>query len=143
MAAVVPKIETIVEDVKMKVLELQYAQVPVKLEENYKAAIAAYTHDLMQPRKKGNLYYELNQMLRERGAAERAVLKRAWEGYMYFMIVGLGRLPDFKGVCWRGYDHGSKEEILRTYSIRHACRLQDQRDLGSRYQPVFLLPAGG
>jgi len=56
-------------------------------------------------------------MLRERGAAERAVLKRAWEGYMYFMMVGLGRLPDLKGVCWRGYDHGSKKEILDTQSV--------------------------
>ena len=115
--AVVPKIDMIADDVRMKVLELQFAPGPVKLEDDCLAAIAAYTHDLMQQVKTGNVYYELNQMLRKRGPADRAVLMRTWAGYMYYMMVGLGRLPDFQGVCWRGYNHGSKEDILRTYAL--------------------------
>ena len=115
--AVVPDIDMIADDVGMKVLELQFAPGPVKLEDDCLAAIAAYTHDLMRQVKTGNLYYELNQMLRKRGAADRAGLMTTWAGYMYYMMVGLGMLPDFQGVCWRGYNHGSKEDILRTYSV--------------------------
>ena len=41
------------------------------------------------------------------------MLIRTCTGYMY-MMVGLGRLPDFEGVGWQGYNHGSKKDILRT-----------------------------
>ena len=54
-----------------------------------------------------------HQMFQKRGPAERAVLIRTCTGYMY-MMVGLGRLPDFEGVGWQGYNHGSKKDILRT-----------------------------
>ena len=33
------------------------------------------------------------------------------------MMTGLGKLPDFKGVCWRGYNHGTKGEILKQYKV--------------------------
>jgi hypothetical protein len=32
-------------------------------------------------------------------------------------MTGLGKLPDFEGVCWRGYNHGTKGEILKEYKI--------------------------
>ena len=45
------------------------------------AAIVAYTHDLQKVEKDGNVYYELNVMLRQRGAAQRAVLVKVWGGF--------------------------------------------------------------
>eukprot|EP01047_Picozoa_sp_COSAG01_P113779 COSAG01_NODE_42477_length_439_cov_3.941176_1_plen_108_part_10 len=97
--------------------ELQYTPVPVKLDESCTVAIVAYTHDLNMGSKRGNLYFELNAMLRKRGAAERSQLVTTWGGYMFYMMKGLEQLPDFKGTCWRGYNHGSRAEILRQYQL--------------------------
>ena len=36
---------------------------------------------------------------------------------MYYMMQGLAQLPDFSGVCWRGYNHGSKADILSQYKV--------------------------
>ena len=36
---------------------------------------------------------------------------------MYYMMRGLAQLPDFRGVCWRGYNHGSKADILSEYKV--------------------------
>eukprot|EP01044_Picomonas_judraskeda_P029642 COSAG03_NODE_10348_length_656_cov_0.859964_1_plen_95_part_00 len=33
------------------------------------------------------------------------------------MMCGLGRLPDFAGDCWRGYNHGTREQILKNYPL--------------------------
>ena len=52
-------------------MELQFTPVPVKLDENCTVAIVAYTHDLMLGSKQGNLYFELNTMLRKRKPATR------------------------------------------------------------------------
>ena len=59
--------ETIMADVRVKVVELQYTPVPVQLEEDCVAAIVVYTHDLGTGQKDGNVYFELNNMLRQRG----------------------------------------------------------------------------
>ena len=64
---IVPAVDRIVEDVRVKVLELQYTPVPVQLEEDCVAAIIVYTHDLGTGQKDGNVYFELNNMLRQRG----------------------------------------------------------------------------
>lgn len=98
-------------------LELQFTPVPVKLDESCTVAIVAYTHDLMMGAKQGNLYFELNAMLRKRGAAERSQLVTTWGGYMFYMMKGLAQLPDFRGTCWRGYNHGSRATILREYQV--------------------------
>ena len=50
--------------------ELDFVPVPVKLDADCSAAIVAYTHDLRTGEGKGNLYYELNAMLRQRAPAE-------------------------------------------------------------------------
>ena len=49
--------------------------------------------------------------------AQRAELVKTWGGYMYYMMKGLEQLPDFSGVCWRGYNHGSKADILSEYKV--------------------------
>jgi hypothetical protein len=56
-------------------------------------------------------------MLRKRGAAERSQLVTTWGGYMFYMMKGLAQLPDFRGTCWRGYNHGSRATILREYQV--------------------------
>ena len=112
----VPKIDDIVDDVQAKLLELKWCDVPVKLSECCTAAIVAYTHDLGVGQD-GNLYFELNRMLRERGAAERGALMSTWGGYMHYMMTGLACLPDFKGDCFRGYNYGTRAEILETYRL--------------------------
>ena len=33
------------------------------------------------------------------------------------MMCGLGRLPDFAGDCWRSYNHGTREQILKNYPL--------------------------
>ena len=98
-------------------MELQFTPVPVKLDENCTVAIVAYTHDLMLGSKQGNLYFELNIMLRQRKPDERKVLVATWGGFMFYMMHGLAQLPDFKGVCWRGYNHGSRAAIIQEYHV--------------------------
>ena len=113
----VPKITQIVDDVRHKLEDLKWEPVPVKLEKSETAAIVAYTHDLTQDVQSGNLYFELNQMLRQRGVAQRSALKQTWGGFMFYMMVGLNKLPDFKGVCWRGYNHETRAKIIQTYQV--------------------------
>ena len=36
---------------------------------------------------------------------------------MHYLMTGFAHLPDFSGECFRGYDHGSKAEILATYRL--------------------------
>ena len=67
--------------------------------------------------KDGNLYFELNRMLRVRDAPGREALKEAWGGYMYYMMRGLAQLPDFRGECWRGYNHGTQAQIVEQYKL--------------------------
>ena len=68
----------------MKVIELRFMPVPVQLEEDCVAAIVAYTHDLQQAEKHGNVYFELNVMLRKRTVPERTALLDTWGGFSEF-----------------------------------------------------------
>ena len=113
----VPKIAAIVSDIQAKVVELDYIPVPVKLSADCAAAIVAYTHDLGTGQREGNLYYELNSMLRKRMPAERSVLLEVWGDYMHYMMTGLEKLPDYRGECWRGYNHGTRAQILEQYAV--------------------------
>ena len=74
----VPAIARIIDDIRAKVLELDFIPVPVKLNADCSAAIVAYTHDLGTGQREGNLYYELNAMLRQRAPTDRSVLKQTW-----------------------------------------------------------------
>ena len=110
----VPEIELIVQDVRNRLADLMFeANLPVQLDDDCAAAIVAYTHDRHTGQKNGNLYFELNAMLRQRGPAQREMLTQTWGNYMQYMMTGLGQLPDFDGWCWRGYNHGTKATILK------------------------------
>jgi hypothetical protein len=113
----VPQIKQIAEDVRHKVESLKWEPVPVKLDDNEMAAVVAYTHDTSSGKKNGNLYFELNRMLRQRGATERTALVETWGGFMFYMMKGLEKLPDFEGQCWRGYAHETKEAIVQQYTV--------------------------
>ena len=67
--------------------------------------------------KDGNLYFELNVMLRVRVASGRDALKATWSGYMFYFVKGLAELPNYRGECWRGYNHGTRAQILEQYSV--------------------------
>jgi hypothetical protein len=100
----VPRILAIVDDVDMKMMELNFAGLPVALKDSELAAIVAYTHDHQTAQKQGNVYFELNQMLRSRGPTERSSLVSTWGCFMHFMMAGLAKLPDITGVCYRVKD---------------------------------------
>jgi hypothetical protein len=109
-------VDSIANDVDLKVLELPYADppLPVKLPDNELYAIVAYTHDCGSERE-SNLYYQLNTQLRERGVAERQSMVRSWGPFVHFALKGMARLPDYKGIVWRGFP--DKETTLRQYSV--------------------------
>ena len=81
------------------------------------ASFCRYTHDLGTGQKDGNLYFELNVMLRVRIASGRDALKATWGGYMFYFVKGLAELPNYTGECWRGYNHGTRAQILEQYSV--------------------------
>ena len=91
----------------MKTLELQYSDsLPVKLAQDPLCAIVAYTHDV---------YFELNNQLRKRGAAARSETLRIWGPFVHYLLKGMGQLPDYKGVVYRGFPN--KETALAGYKL--------------------------
>ena len=88
---------------------------PAGLTEDHLAALVAYTHDNQTGKREGNLYFELNGMLRERGIEQRAKLMKVWGGFMFFIMGALGTLPDYKGVVYRGYP--DKKEVVEQYKL--------------------------
>jgi hypothetical protein len=103
----VPKIDYFVRDANAKADELVFSLedegLPI-LPRNELVAIVIYTHDLKLG-KEQNLFYQLNQMLRKRGAKEREEMLKTWGTYMRYFMGGLSRLPDVECVCYRGFPH--------------------------------------
>eukprot|EP00727_Mastigamoeba_balamuthi_P004281 m51a1_g13850 putative uracil-dna glycosylase (591) ;mRNA; r:570529-572604 len=77
-------------------------------------AVVLYTYDtglLGKPSSDGNFYFQLNEVLRLRNSAEM----RALQGYLYYFNSALRKLPDYKGVVYRG---NSAVDIVRSeYSM--------------------------
>ena len=57
----------------------------------------------------GNLYFELNNALRERGPG-RVGLLQLWGGFLYYLLSGLAKLENTSGVVYRGYPDKAKVE---------------------------------
>jgi len=57
----------------------------------------------------GNLYFELNNALRERGPG-RVALLQLWGGFLYYLLSGLAKLENTQGVVYRGYPDKAKVE---------------------------------
>lgn len=113
----VSRIDAITVDVQAKADELKFANLPVKLKDNYLVAIVAYTHDIQANNRnpEGNIYYELNKALRERGVDQRVRTMETWGNYLHYLIMGLEKLPDFTGTCYRGYP--DRETVLSEYQL--------------------------
>lgn len=114
VAARIPKHLEMADDVEAKVMELKYRRLPVKLRDDYLAAIVAYTHDLHSTRQ-GNFYYEVNAALRKRGPESRRQLMQDWGNLLHYLIMALAELPDFQGHCYRGYP--DKKTVLEEYDL--------------------------
>jgi hypothetical protein len=111
---VLPGVESIVEDCKMKIAELAFAHLPVTLPKNELFAIVAYTHDTGMG-KESNLYFQVNKQLRKRKPADRQELVRVWGTYMHFTLKAMQKLPDYKGVVYRGYP--DKKTAIEQYQL--------------------------
>jgi hypothetical protein len=98
-----PCIDDIVEDCGVKAEGLQYEDgLPAELSTDQAFALAAYSHDLNDGSKEGNLYFELNVALRKRGKDDRAALMAGWGFVMHFRMAAMALLPRFPGFCYRG-----------------------------------------
>ena len=61
-------IDSVAADCRVKATELKFGPpLPAGLTEDGLGALVAYTHDKQTGKREGNLYFELNGMLRERG----------------------------------------------------------------------------
>ena len=88
------------------------------------AAVVAYTHDLSLPNgeRSGNLYFEMNNQLRERSAAARASMLATWGVPVHYTLKAMSKLPDVARVCYRGFAHADaagKEELLGRILAAH------------------------
>lgn len=63
----------------------------------------------------GNLYFELNNALRLRGAVQRTVALQLWGGYLYYLLSGLSKLADMATVVYRGYP--DKAKVVEQYKV--------------------------
>lgn len=75
-------------------------------------AIVAYTMD----NRKGaqnNLYFLLNQALRNRKVNPDAF--RKWQGYLYFLMRALKKLPEFEGMVYRGGNAGIDQDTIHQH----------------------------
>ena len=126
IAATCPEAARVVREIRLKVQELRYEDDAEPLvealggDESLLAAVVAYTHDLQHPdgAKRGNLYYEMNRMLRDRGAEARVALMETWGVVVHYTLKALSQLPDVDRTCYRGFPHATdaeKQTLLAKY----------------------------
>eukprot|EP00727_Mastigamoeba_balamuthi_P003434 m51a1_g13088 hypothetical protein (569) ;mRNA; r:499-2716 len=72
-------------------------------------SIALYTYDTSSSMKNSNFYFQLNKLLRS-GKEEEV---REAEGYLYYFLGALAKLPDFNGVVYRG--NPNMEDVKSEY----------------------------
>ena len=119
-----PDMERMIASVRLKVTELGFddeAEATVALmggDEDVLHAIVSYTHDLQDPDglRAGNLYYEMNRVLRDRTPAGRAAMMANWGIAVHYLLKGLNMLPDVDGFVYRGFAHTGDEEKQRLLS---------------------------
>ena len=72
LGAVVAGMDDLLDDAGFKVQQLMYEPLPVALPDDELFAVVVYTYDNQSGEQPGNLYYELNNALRERSAQSRS-----------------------------------------------------------------------
>ena len=109
LGAVVIDMDDLLDDVGFKMQQLMYEPLPVALPDDELFAVVVYTYDNQSGEQPGNLFYELNNALRQRGAG-RAALLQLWGGFLYYLLSALDKLTDTAGVVYRGYPDKAKVE---------------------------------
>ena len=117
---VCPDVDRIARDVRSKAQELQFVDEAEPLvaainNEDSLHAVVAYTHDLQDGKKEGNLYFEQNRQLRDRSPAGRKQLHETWGVSVHYLLKALHRLPNFAGICYRGFPSTDRDVILQQY----------------------------
>lgn len=79
------------------------AGLPAGMDADSVVAILAYTHDFDYGQGEGNLYFELNNALRQRTSAGRAKMMQTWGVYVHYMLRGLRCFEAWQGTAFRGY----------------------------------------
>ena len=114
--SLVPEVTSIADDVRDKVQELKFdpaaTEIVAKLDDNGIASIVAYTHDLGLGERDGNLYFELNNSLRDRKNREK--MMKTWGVVVHYTLRALAQLPDVEATCFRGISSG-KNMVLDQY----------------------------
>ena len=107
--------DDLLDDVGFKVRQLMYEALPVALPDDELFAVVVYTYDNNQSGEQpGNLYYELNNALRQRGAGRTAALQ-LWGGFLFYLLSALDKLTDTAGVVYRGYP--DKDKVEEFYQV--------------------------
>eukprot|EP00964_Phaeocystis_antarctica_P139117 scaffold103823_cov66-Phaeocystis_antarctica.AAC.1 len=109
LGAVVTDMDDLLDDVGFKMQQLMYEPLPVALPDDELFAVVVYTYDNQSGEQPGNLFYELNNALRQRGAG-RAALLQLWGGFLFYLLSGLAKLTNTAGVVYRGYPDKAKVE---------------------------------
>lgn len=113
-----PDIEDMVDDIAFKAQQLQFdGDLPAALKEDELFAVVAYTYDSNSGEQKGQIYFELNNALRERDAAARKATTALWSSYLWYLFSGLDKLPAFKGPVFRAYTAGTKAKTIADYGL--------------------------
>ena len=115
IGAVVADVPGLLRDVAFKAQQLRYEPLPVVLPEDELLALVAYTYDNQSGAQEGNLYFELNRALRQRGGQGRAAALQLWGGFLYYLLSGLSKLPDEATVAFRGYP--DRATVERQYQV--------------------------
>ena len=109
----------------MKATELEFIEeaephVGAIQDDNALSAIVAHTHDLKQQNgvKSGNLFFEMNRSLRDRTDAGRIAMMSTWGPCVHYTLKGLAPLPNYEGLCYRGFPASEREGIRRSYRRR-------------------------
>ena len=114
----IPDIEDMVDDIAFKTQQLQFGgDLPAALSEDELFAVVAYTYDTNDGEQKGQIYFELNNALREREAAARKAATALWISYLWYLFSALDKLPAFKGPVFRAYTAGTKAKMLTDYEL--------------------------
>ena len=129
---VCPDVDRIARDVRFKAQELEFVAAAEPLvaaigDSDGLCAVVAYTHDLQDGKKEGNLYVEQNRQLRDRNPTGRQQLLETWGVCVHYLLkaLGLEKLPHFEGACYRGFPASDRDVILQQYKRRRPIQSEN------------------
>eukprot|EP00750_Incisomonas_marina_P008966 INCI15754.1.p1 GENE.INCI15754.1~~INCI15754.1.p1 ORF type:complete len:442 (-),score=58.49 INCI15754.1:129-1454(-) len=107
-----PSMPHMLQRVDDRVAELKAGALPPEMDDDSLVAIVAYTIDNADGgAREENVYFSLNQALRAR-KTDTATF-RQWQGYLYFLMRALERLPKICITVYRGGNAGIDQATVR------------------------------